>query len=164
MTCNQTEYIIISERRGENSKMFELVNKKRNDLKKNKKGFTLVEVIVVLVILAILAAILIPTMIGWSNKANKKTAIVEARSVELAAQTIVSENSNTLSGGAITSEEAAGKEIMALSEVEGTLATNIVTDAKGKVKSFTYIDSTNKYKVTYNGDEKGDKKFVITDN
>ncbi|MDO4546064.1 MAG: prepilin-type N-terminal cleavage/methylation domain-containing protein, partial [Bacillota bacterium] len=40
--------------------------------KKNKKGFTLVEVIVVLVILAVLAAILIPSMIGWIDKANKK--------------------------------------------------------------------------------------------
>ena len=37
----------------------------------NKKGMTLVEVIVVLVILAILAAVLVPTMIGWIDKANE---------------------------------------------------------------------------------------------
>ena len=35
----------------------------------HKKGFTLVEVIVVLVILAILAAILVPSMVGWIDKA-----------------------------------------------------------------------------------------------
>ena len=46
----------------------------------SKKGFTLVEIIVVLVILAILAAILIPSMVGYIDKANKKTAVVEARS------------------------------------------------------------------------------------
>lgn len=57
----------------------------------NKKGMTLVEVIVVLVILAILAAVLIPTMVGYIDKANQKTILAEARSVLLAAQTIESE-------------------------------------------------------------------------
>jgi len=57
----------------------------------NKKGMTLVEVIVVLVILAILAAVLVPTMIGWIDKANKKTSAAEARAVYLAAQTLASE-------------------------------------------------------------------------
>lgn len=41
--------------------------------RKTKKGFTLVEVIVVLVILAILAAILIPSMVGWIGKADEES-------------------------------------------------------------------------------------------
>lgn len=57
----------------------------------NKKGMTLVEVIVVLVILAILAAVLVPTMIGWIDKADEKTSSAEARAVYLAAQTLASE-------------------------------------------------------------------------
>ena len=42
---------------------------------KNKKGFTLVELIVVLVILAILAALLIPALTGYIDKANKQKII-----------------------------------------------------------------------------------------
>lgn len=38
----------------------------------NKKGFTLVEVIVVLVILAILAALIVPAMTGWISKSKAK--------------------------------------------------------------------------------------------
>ena len=39
---------------------------------KDKKGFTLVELIVVLVILAILAALLIPALTGYIDKANRR--------------------------------------------------------------------------------------------
>ena len=50
-----------------------------------RKGFTLVEVIV---ILAILVAIMIPALTGYIEKAKKKSAVVEARSVLLALQTV----------------------------------------------------------------------------
>lgn len=59
--------------------------------KESKNGFTLVELIVVLVILAILAAIMIPTMIGWIDKARDKQVLIEGRTVYLAAQTLTSE-------------------------------------------------------------------------
>ena len=40
---------------------------------KKKRGFTLVELIVVLVILAILAALLVPALTGYIDKAKKKS-------------------------------------------------------------------------------------------
>ena len=42
----------------------------------NKKGFTLVEIIVVLVILAILAAIAVPSVLGYVEEAKKENVIL----------------------------------------------------------------------------------------
>ena len=55
--------------------MFEKIRKL-----KDRKGFTLVELIVVLVILAILAALLIPALTGYIDKANKEKVVAETRS------------------------------------------------------------------------------------
>ncbi len=40
---------------------------------KNNKGFTLIEIVIVIVIIAILAAILVPSMIAWIDRANERT-------------------------------------------------------------------------------------------
>ena len=62
-------------------------NRKRNNcIANSKKGFTLVELIVVLVILAILAAILIPALMGWIDKAKEKQDINAAKACLDAAQ------------------------------------------------------------------------------
>lgn len=54
--------------------------------KKNNKGFTLVELIVVLVILAILAAILVPALLGYIDRAKGQQIVLNARSCYTAAQ------------------------------------------------------------------------------
>ena len=55
-------------------------------MKKNNKGFTLVELIVVLVILAILAAILVPALLGYIDRAREKQYVLNAKSALTAAQ------------------------------------------------------------------------------
>lgn len=47
--------------------------------KSNKKGFTLVELVVVIAIIGILAAILVPTMMNYVKKARLKTANANAK-------------------------------------------------------------------------------------
>lgn len=52
---------------------------------KDKKGFTLVELIVVLVILAILAALLVPSLTGYIDRAKKQELVSQTRMVLMAA-------------------------------------------------------------------------------
>lgn len=58
--------------------------------KNTKRGFTLVELIVVLVILAILAALLIPALTGYIDKAKKSQVVAETRMLTQAVQTEMS--------------------------------------------------------------------------
>ena len=66
--------------------------KKLKDLRKSKKGFTLVELIVVLVILAILAAILVPALLGYIDKAKEKQITTDANTVYTALQSVLVEH------------------------------------------------------------------------
>lgn len=65
-------------------------------MKYKNKGFTLVELIVVLVILAILAALLVPALTGYIDKAKEKKIVAETRMVVTAVQTVASETYGSL--------------------------------------------------------------------
>jgi len=58
---------------------------------KNKKGFTLMEIIVVLIIIAVLAAALIPSFVRFAQNARAASAINEASEGMTAAQAVVTE-------------------------------------------------------------------------
>lgn len=61
------------------------------NLKKDKKGFTLIEMIVVIVIIGILLAILVPGMFKYIDKAKDKQIEIDARSAYLEIETAIGE-------------------------------------------------------------------------
>lgn len=60
--------------------------------KKNKRGFTLIELIVVIAIVAVLAAVGIPAIAGQVTKSQKSTATANARLVAQQAQQMITES------------------------------------------------------------------------
>ena len=54
---------------------------------RNKKGFTLIEIIVVIVILAVLMAVAVPSVMSYMNEGNKARYEAIARTVLINAQT-----------------------------------------------------------------------------
>ena len=59
--------------------------------KSSKKGFTLVELIVVLVILAVLAAMLVPALVGYIDRAKKEKEYQAASTVYAGVQALLTE-------------------------------------------------------------------------
>ena len=85
--------------------MNNLVNKKSN-LLKNRKGFTLIELIVVIVIIGILAAILIPRFSGFTDKARITDAVIKAKQMATAMESTFAEKGTWAAVGTAKNEVA----------------------------------------------------------
>ena len=145
-------------------KMIELQQKRRS----KKGGFTLVELIVVLVILAILAALLIPALTGYIDKAKEKSITAECRQVVMAAQTLYDEAYGTIklgsavptfgdtsvAGTPTTAPVVGKKEIAELAEVDKTCITTVEAD-DNKISKVVYTKTGKK--CTYDG-----SSYVVT--
>lgn len=107
--------------------------------KNSKKGFTLVELIVVLVILAIMAAMLVPALTGYIDEARKKKDYNAASEVLTAAQAVVA--------------QYYGQETSPDNEDAGTYVESHVED----VKALTGVDTLSISDVTVN------ENFVISE-
>ena len=131
---------------------------------RDRGGFTLVELIVVLAILAILATLLIPTMTGYIDKANEEKIIAETRMAVTAAQTGVSEHyaRDTENWGNVEltpgsppdfqEDQDFLEEIQTLSETPGDIQSVIVTE--GKVTALSYANG--KVTCEYHSSSEGD--------
>ena len=110
--------------------------------KSSKKGFTLVELIVVLVILAVLAAMLVPALVGYIDKAKAEKEYQTASTVYAAAQAVITEayGKGDLTSGTGTIKKAGfvsgesttlpdyGAEVLTLAGVDTSAVTDFSFD------------------------------------
>ena len=129
-------------------KMIAMQQKRRS----RKGGFTLVELIVVLVILSILAALLIPALTGYIDRAKEKNVIAETRQCVMAAQTLYDEAyANVKKNG--TADIPTDAEILKLAELtdKGKLGTDKDKVAFDGNKVSHLVYTNNGVTCTYNG-------------
>ncbi len=132
---------------------------KKFEMKKNEKGFTLVELIVVLVILAILATLLVPALTGYIDKAKEKTVVAECRSCVTAAQTLLSEQYAIVGSTADVNTDAYKTQIKTLAEVPGTIGE--ITCTSGMVTGLVYTATDGKV-CTYAKDANGVSTYTVS--
>ena len=111
---------------------------------KNRKGFTLIELIVVIAIIAILAAVLIPRFVGFSDSAREKSALSDARNILIALEALDAEGKFPNNSTVVTEvNNYVGKKILNTdAEISWLNNTNGI--------NFTFVKTINgkKYTVT----------------
>lgn len=63
-----------------------------NEIKTKKRGFTLIELIIVIAIIAILAAIALPKFMDVREKSNVKADIANADNIQMVVATLIADN------------------------------------------------------------------------
>ncbi len=108
--------------------------------KLNKKGFTIVELVIVIAVIAILAAVLIPTYSSVVEKANKSAAMQEGAALYKEALAL------DLSDGVQDGKDGETK----IETVNGKNVTYTVTTTNGTT-TIKFVYTAKAYKVTYDG-------------
>ena len=97
--------------------------------KSSKKGFTLVELIVVLVILAVLAAMLVPALTGYIQRARQEKDYQMAATVLTACQSAATYQYSIDGDTEIKGDTLSGN---------GVTVMDLIGDASGKVKNISF--------------------------
>ncbi len=88
---------------------------------KKVKGFTLIELIVVIAIIGVLCAILVPSMMGWVTKSRVGTANSNAKSIYNSTAAVITEwesSDQEVKAGPYNSDQKTDKFVKAIAEME----------------------------------------------
>ena len=116
------------------------------NLKKKKKGFTLIELMAVIAIIAILAAVLVPTVTGYINRSKKTAIITECRMVMNAIETY---NSTIATANKISTDSVNGTAAIkdAIDSTKGGVLVPLVNDGLIDSTKLTHIQDATIYQV-----------------
>lgn len=119
-------------------------------MRKNKKGFTLIEIIVVVVILAVLMAVAVPSVLKYLNTAQEAPALTECHAIVTAAQKRVIEKYSQNHDDEITLDEADNQWIEDFVDKGGSI---LETDVKNKEVTKILYKASNGLLVLYENNE-----------
>lgn len=110
---------------------------------KNKKGFTMVELIVVIVIILVLTALLVPTILKYVDRAAQANTKADAATALMQIQADVADSyatSNADLANVTVGGITMNKGTLASGKVTGNPVGIYTTDGKGAVTGFSYQD------------------------
>ncbi|MCH1983049.1 prepilin-type N-terminal cleavage/methylation domain-containing protein [Ruminococcus sp. OA3] len=130
--------------------------KKLREKSKNKKGFTLVELIVVIVIILVLAAVMVPSILRYVNRAHEANCKADAATIlvqlqaEVADAYLADAAAPTLPTGPINSVPCANPQTGSYTAA-GAAEYTYVLNGDGDIVSFAYRNPRNFVNWTTNG-------------